>query len=203
MDHIRVGKVFNHFVYPPKVEGLVPFKDVLREVIPTKIKQITTRMKQLEADREKILKRVSAPKDKWFIELLANANFINQRFEYAEKGKKKVLEYLCEYESLKKWLRYWLRAWDTITDKPKPAKDSLNIERAREFPIEELYIGNLRQFGGRFCGLCPFHEERTPSFFIFKDNRYHCFACQEHGDPIDYVMKTKNYDFQTAVRSLQ
>lgn len=81
-------------------------------------------------------------------------------------------------------------------------KEKLDVERAKNFPIEDLYEGNLRQVSGKLQGLCPFHEEKTPSFFIFPDNHFHCFGCGEHGSSIDFVMKTKNLDFVSAVKEL-
>ena len=119
------------------------------------------------------------------------------------------LEYAnAEYEErhfVSKWQRYWLELWDKVNDNPiktKTVRQSLNLERAREYPIENLYQDELRRVGGRLTGKCPFHEERTASFFIFKDNKFRCFGCQENGDSIDYVMKTRNYSFAEAVRNL-
>lgn len=86
------------------------------------------------------------------------------------------------------------------------SKDSItddDIARAKEKPIEELYDGQL--FGRKKkSGLCPFHQERTPSFYIFtKDNRFHCFGCGVHGSSIDFVMKRDGVDFIAAVKSLR
>lgn len=77
------------------------------------------------------------------------------------------------------------------------------IQRAREYPIEELYDGRLFGKDKKKFGLCPFHNERTPSFNIFPDNHYHCFGCGEHGSSIDFVMKTQNKTFIEAIRQLQ
>lgn len=77
------------------------------------------------------------------------------------------------------------------------------IERAKEHPLEELYEGRLFGRNKNKLGLCPFHTERTPSFTIFPNNRYHCFGCGEHGSVIDFVMKTENKTFLEAVRLLQ
>ncbi len=78
-----------------------------------------------------------------------------------------------------------------------------DIARAREMPIEEMYSGRLFKSGGKSqCGLCPFHKERTPSFHIYKDNRYKCFGCQEHGDAIELYMKTNSVKFIDAVKAL-
>lgn len=81
--------------------------------------------------------------------------------------------------------------YDRITD--------ADIERAKEVPISELYDGRLFKDS---AGLCPFHNERTPSFHIFKDNRFKCFGCGEHGSAIDFYMKQNNVDFISAVKQL-
>ena len=61
----------------------------------------------------------------------------------------------------------------------------------------------LKRSGSRFVGLCPFHSERTPSFFVnTEDCLYHCFGCQESGDCFNFVQKTENLDFGEAVEFL-
>lgn len=62
---------------------------------------------------------------------------------------------------------------------------------------------DLRKKGSRLTCCCPFHEEKTPSFFVdVNRNTYHCFGCGEHGSPIDFVMKMDNLNFVEAVRKL-
>ena len=52
--------------------------------------------------------------------------------------------------------------------------------------------------GGAIC--CPFHNEKTPSFKIYKNGtRYHCFGCGESGDVITFVMKYCGIDFKQAL----
>jgi DNA primase len=52
-------------------------------------------------------------------------------------------------------------------------------------------------------GLCPFHDERTPSFSVEPVAKlYHCFGCGESGDVFDFVMKTENVDFTGALELL-
>jgi DNA primase len=54
-----------------------------------------------------------------------------------------------------------------------------------------------------YFGLCPFHDERTPSFHVRPEvKRYHCFGCQVSGDPFDFVMETEGLDFKAALESL-
>ena len=63
---------------------------------------------------------------------------------------------------------------------------------------------DLRRVGAnRFEGLCPFHDERTPSFGIDPVKKvYHCFGCQAGGDVFRYVMETEALDFGAAVQTL-
>ena len=61
----------------------------------------------------------------------------------------------------------------------------------------------LRRSGARYTGLCPFHEERTPSFSVnAADKLYYCFGCGKGGDVIDFVRETEQLDFAGAVEWL-
>jgi DNA primase len=61
----------------------------------------------------------------------------------------------------------------------------------------------LRKVGGRFTGLCPFHQEKTPSFSVSPDRgTYHCFGCGAGGDAITFVRETEGLDFVGAIESL-
>lgn len=60
----------------------------------------------------------------------------------------------------------------------------------------------LARRGTRHVGLCPFHAEKTPSFFVFDDNFYKCFGCGEHGDVIDFIQKLYGLTFPDALKHL-
>ena len=61
----------------------------------------------------------------------------------------------------------------------------------------------LTQRGGRFVGLCPFHNEKTPSFTVFpQTNSYYCFGCSAGGGAITFVRQIENLDFFEAVKLL-
>jgi hypothetical protein len=59
----------------------------------------------------------------------------------------------------------------------------------------------LKNHFGKLNGLCPFHAENTPSFYVF-DQKYHCFGCGEHGDVIDYIQRLYGYSFKNALKHL-
>ena len=59
----------------------------------------------------------------------------------------------------------------------------------------------LRRSGARFQGRCPFHEERTPSFYVVPDKGfYKCFGCGKSGDVFSFVMERQGMDFVEAVK---
>ena len=80
--------------------------------------------------------------------------------------------------------------------------------------IEEVRAGNdivdviggyiaLKNRGGNFFGLCPFHNEKTPSFSVSGDRQmYHCFGCGAGGNVISFIMQIENYDFLDALKFL-
>lgn len=68
--------------------------------------------------------------------------------------------------------------------------------------IASSYV-NLKRRGKNLVGLCPFHNEKTPSFNIYPDNgSFYCFGCSTGGDIITFIMKIENLDYIEAVRFL-
>ncbi|MFM2130584.1 MAG: primase [Pseudomonadota bacterium] len=61
----------------------------------------------------------------------------------------------------------------------------------------------LTRKGREFSGLCPFHNEKTPSFTVNEEKGfYHCFGCGAHGDVIGFVMRAENLSFPETVERL-
>ncbi|MEG1305013.1 MAG: CHC2 zinc finger domain-containing protein, partial [Oscillospiraceae bacterium] len=83
----------------------------------------------------------------------------------------------------------------------------------RDF-LDELHIRNdivetvgsfisLKRKGRLYGALCPFHNEKTPSFTVYPDTQsYYCFGCGAGGDIISFVMRHENLEYIEAVRLL-
>ncbi|MDY0408464.1 DNA primase [Paracerasibacillus soli] len=61
----------------------------------------------------------------------------------------------------------------------------------------------LKKSGRNYFGLCPFHNENTPSFSVAEDKQiFYCFGCQKGGDVVTYIMEMEGYSFIDAVKYL-
>ncbi|MBO0849844.1 MAG: DNA primase [Pseudonocardia sp.] len=76
-------------------------------------------------------------------------------------------------------------------------------ERARIDEVVGEYVALRRAGAGSLKGLCPFHDEKTPSFNVRPTHgTFHCFGCGEGGSVIDFVMKIEHLGFVEAVERL-
>lgn len=76
-------------------------------------------------------------------------------------------------------------------------------ERARIEDVVSSYVTLKRAGGGSLSGLCPFHDEKTPSFTVTPARGFfYCFGCGEGGDVITFVQKINNLTFTEAVQQL-
>ena len=80
------------------------------------------------------------------------------------------------------------------------------IDRVRDAVDMVQLVGektDLRRVGTRWTGLCPFHDERTPSFSVNAEEKlYYCFGCGEGGDAFKFIQQTEALEFQEAVELL-
>ncbi len=61
----------------------------------------------------------------------------------------------------------------------------------------------LKKRGRNFVGLCPFHDEKTPSFVVSPEKQiFHCFGCGASGDVVKFIMRIEDMDFKTALIKL-
>lgn len=61
----------------------------------------------------------------------------------------------------------------------------------------------LKRVGSYYRGLCPFHSEKTPSFYVRPQTQsYHCFGCDKGGTAFDWLMEREHLEFGEALRTL-
>lgn len=195
-DHARVSKNGISFINPPKFTlDTKEWGNELEELAKAKLTELLDRYDFIENRFDN------------------NSALIRTEYDHPEDFISEVLLSIEAYSAsetiyLDKWIRYWRRIFDSVSKQkiiPQQELEKLSeyqIEQAKEFPIESMYVGDLRTISGKQIGLCPFHDEKTPSFTIFNDNKFHCFGCHVHGDAIDFWMKTRNVDFIQAVKDL-
>lgn len=84
---------------------------------------------------------------------------------------------------------------------PQSFLDEL-IYRCDIVEVISRYV-SLKKSGSGYVGLCPFHNEKTPSFSVSGDKQFfHCFGCGEGGNVITFIMKEENLPFIDAVKML-
>ena len=78
-------------------------------------------------------------------------------------------------------------------------------ELTRRTDIVEL-VGSyvqLKRKGRLYGGLCPFHSEKTPSFYVYPDTQsFYCFGCGAGGDAVTFTKKINSIDYVEAVKLL-
>ena len=74
--------------------------------------------------------------------------------------------------------------------------------RASIVQVVSSYVA-LRKNGHRYVGLCPFHNEKTPSFNVDEQKQvYYCFGCKAGGSVIQFIMDIEKLDFTEAIKHL-
>ena len=83
-------------------------------------------------------------------------------------------------------------------------EDTITEVRERTDIVQVIgqYV-ELKRSGANFMGLCPFHDEKTPSFSVNKQKQFfHCFGCHESGDAFSFLMKLEGRTFTEVVEDL-
>ena len=164
-----------------------------KEIIPNKIKEWQAEQKKNKKELKKRLLLIYSKKldefSTWFWERVARFYWMPGIME-AEGHILRLKRMQSIYSPSGKKLERWQE----------------QVEIARQYPIYEMakYRLSLDSCGDKFSALCPFHNEKHASFYIYtKSNTFHCFSCQENGDVIKLTMHLHGVDFKEAVRMLQ
>lgn len=78
-------------------------------------------------------------------------------------------------------------------------------EQIKAIPLADIVEAEgtrLRKVGNRYEGLCPLHPDKNPSFTVFEDNHFKCWACFEYGDAADFIQRLHGVDFKQALSLL-
>jgi len=85
------------------------------------------------------------------------------------------------------------------------ARDAVSEIRERTDIVDlvQTYVPSLKRAGRSSKGLCPFHQEKTPSFVVFPDSQnFHCFGCGKGGDLFTFYMLVEHVEFREALQEL-
>jgi len=188
--------------YPPRLteEFLLDigcYSSGLKDIVEDKTKECLFEMEKLEKEKEDSYVMLTQKHRRYNFDLFS-IEFASQLIEVE----------FTEYYMQQKWIRHWLSLYEKIPEVKVPEykkkyDDKFKLEDIKEKRIEDYYEGQLRKSNNRLLGNCPFHEEKSPSFYIFDDNHYHCFGCGVTGDVISFVMKYKKLNFKEACEYLK
>ncbi len=84
-------------------------------------------------------------------------------------------------------------------------QETIDVQKAKEYPIERLltHTPKLRKMGQNYLTLCPLHDEKTPSFYLYtRTNSFYCYGCHTGGDVIRLTRLLYGYSFTETVRYL-
>ena len=84
--------------------------------------------------------------------------------------------------------------------------DRATVEKIKEtadiVEVVSDYV-HLTRRGANFMGLCPFHNERTPSFSVNKSKNFcYCFSCHKGGSPVNFIMEKEGISYHDALLQL-
>ena len=180
---------------PPKYSDkeLLEIFPEAKKIIPEKIKERETKLKKDKGTLKECLMSIYKQKldefSVWFLERVASF-FLMPAILKAEMQVLKLKRLKSIFSPSGKKLERWQK----------------QVEIARQYPIYEIAKQKLllNPSGDKFSSLCPFHDEKHPSFYIYtKTNTFYCFGCGENGDVIKLTMHLHGIDFKSAVRMLQ
>lgn len=188
-------RIWKNSLSKPTPNELLKIFPEIREIIPKKILESKRDIKEKKQEIKDRLKRLYHLKtdefSEWFGEYLIKISLMPELTELEKRlFKQSNFQYLLN-PNQKNY---------------KQQKFKEKVEVAKKYPIEELARSKLtlRQIGKNFISICPIHNEKTPSFYIYPEsNKYYCFGCQAKGDVITLTMLLCDLDFKNAVEMLQ
>ncbi len=167
---------------PESYEGIKTSHEILAK---RRVELIATRNKE----HATINAEIENEENRWFAK-----DIVDSRLNYHER----IKEIDRQLARLRRYLR--IINGDPI---PKGAITSDLIQAAKEVPIETIFNQDFRRSGSRLVGLCPFHNEKSGSFFVYTGtNRCYCFGCGAKGNVIDTYIKLHGCSFNEAVLAL-
>ncbi len=165
----------------------------LLEIFPEVEDVISDKIKELNA--EIIIRQETLNK----LRKVVNENIQDKDNMWFFREYQKVF-YKQDINELEKEVGRWIR----LKNKDRKMEgqiDEDDIERARQEPIENYLPRGLQKFGNKHRCSCPLHNEKEPSFYVYKkNNSFYCFGCKEGGDVITLVQKLNGFDFISAVK---
>lgn len=148
-----------------------------------------------------------------------------KRVEFSDIIKKKLT--LIKYKIVDEFSRWFWREWIKVNEGQELLKVDAHISRLKRLlfvasgripkkgitdemmqqaltvPIENIIDTQLRRSGKALVGLCPLHQEKTPSFFVYPEsNSFYCYGCNQGGNVINFVRLLHSYSFKEAVQYL-
>lgn len=114
----------------------------------------------------------------------------------AEKYRNKIFDAQANLVELKRILHAFEPKGAVVEGETTRITDA-DILRARAHPVSDLVKVNKMGFAQ-----CPFHEEKTASLKVYKDNHTYCFGCHTRADAIDLYQKLHGVEFVEAVKAL-
>jgi DNA primase len=160
-----------------------------KEVVPQKIHELEQEEGQLKKsikDKFKNINKISDEFLRWLQTKWVEINEVNDLITI-KKHISKLKGYLPVFKGRV--------LSERITEEQK--------QKALLVPIESLLKQNFRKNGTTLVGLCPLHEEKHPSFYIYlENNTFYCFGCSQGGDVINLTRLLYGFSFKEAVEYL-
>lgn len=169
----------------------------LLETFGDALETMDDKIEELKEDRREYVRKIYDLAKKYVHGDDMDSYFARQCIEYfLIKELQKVEKSLFRLQRLKRLKKQPKR-------KSRRGITTEDIERARNaslISLAEQYIGQVRRSGKNYIAKCPFHDDGTPSFYIYAEsNRFHCFGCGASGDAIAFIEKVAGFDFKDAI----